>query len=121
VIVLTDEAIKVADQIDQQAKDLRFARDQRGAPPEFAPVEVKCAFAKAKFHGRSPWAVRTGRLSMNYQALSMNYQARLKDKSSWRESFWIWEYVWRRIMAAMGIVDPCGQKPDPRYHLNMCR
>jgi hypothetical protein len=78
-VVLADDAIAVPNQIDQEIKDLRFERDQLGAPPELPPVNIKRVIAKDKYHGRSPKAVRIGRFSMNYQA-------KLNEKSTCSQS-----------------------------------
>jgi len=41
-------------QIGQQIEDLRLHRDQFGAAPEFAPLDIKCMIFKAKLQRHLP-------------------------------------------------------------------
>jgi hypothetical protein len=52
-IIPADDPLAVANQINQEVKDLRFERDPLAATPEFTPVNVKYMIAKDKFHGPS--------------------------------------------------------------------
>jgi hypothetical protein len=52
--VLTDNAVAVPHQINQEVEDLGLERDLLGAAPELAPVNVESVIAKGKFHLGSP-------------------------------------------------------------------
>jgi len=78
-VVLADDAIAVPDEINQKIEDLRFDRNQIGAAPQFAPVDVKVMLTKENFHDGTLPPVGSGRFPTNYQAFP-------KDKPSSRQS-----------------------------------
>ena len=70
----------VLHQINQQIEDLRLDRDQFGATPEFASVDVKQMIAKEKF--QNPLLPRRS----GQDVLARNYQALLNHKSTCSQS-----------------------------------
>ena len=53
-IVLADDALAVAHQVDQQVEDLRPDRNNLGPPGELPPVRVKHAVSEHKMHFGAP-------------------------------------------------------------------
>jgi len=51
-IVLTNHAVAVLDEIQQQVEHLRLKRDELGAPPKLPAIRIEYLVFKAKLHVR---------------------------------------------------------------------
>jgi hypothetical protein len=61
-IVLADDAVAVAQQVDQQVEHLRLDRNELRPAAQLAPLDIERVVAELEVHPSSPVAAASGRI-----------------------------------------------------------